>query len=375
VVQEETSKTSKRARRRAAGEDSPGSVSETVPEEGPAADSHVEGAPQPAPAASVAPNRQARRSAAAKARAQRKVERAEASALGLDTSEMVDDAFVRLTDKIGRFGRKNWEGIQWIIGLAIIGGVGFKVYSWRMHSVEARMSDALFAGVDAEDGTIGDPKDQGKVNANGVIDPTPIFENDGARLGAALDAYRKASTVRPGSVADGFAQLGEAGVLLEMGKLDDALGTYERLLSSGETQKAPELRAGALLGKGLTLEQKGDLPGSRHAFEELGTISGHEGVALYQQARIAHRQGDAAAAKDLLTKLFKVLGPAKSPSLGPIPDRPDFLRERATELAGVVDPEQKDVKIPQPPLGADAVQKMLEQLQEQGVPAPSEPSQ
>jgi hypothetical protein len=72
----------------------------------------------------------------------------------------------------------------------------------------------------------------------------------------------------------------------------------------------------------------------------------------------------------LLNKLFKNLGAPKAASFGGLPERPDFLRQRATALAGVVDPFEKDVKVPKPPMGADAVQQMLEQLKEQGVVTP-----
>jgi tetratricopeptide (TPR) repeat protein len=375
VVQEETSKASKRARRRAAGEEGAENSLEEETAEAETAEVQVPAAPAPAPGGTGVPNnRQGRRSAAAKARAQRKQERVEASAIGLDTGEMVDDALVRLTDKISRFGRRNWDLIQWVIGLSIIGGVGFQIYTWRMATVEARVSDALFVAIQAERGTIGDPKEQGKPNANGIVDPTPIFENDGARLAAALAGYRKAAELRPGSVAEGFARLGEGGVLFETGKADEALAVYDKLLASSVGQSEPDLRAGALQGRALCLEAKNDLPAARHAFEDLTAIGGFENEGLYQQARIAQRQGDAATAKTLLAKLFKALGAPKPANPSGLPDRPEFSRERAVLLAGVVDPQQKDVKIPEPPLGADAVQRMLEQLQEQGVAAPTQPS-
>lgn len=375
MVQEETSKASKRARRRAGGEEGVADSLEEETAETEMAEVQVPDALAPAPGGTGVPNnRQGRRSAAAKARAQRKQERADASAIGLDTSEMVDDALVRLTDKVGRFGRRNWDLIQWMIGLSIIGGVGFQIYTWRKTTVEARVSDALFVAMQAERGTIGDPKEQGKPNANGIVDPTPIFENDAARLAVALADYRKAAELRPGSIAEGFARLGEGGVLFETGKADEALAVYDKLLTTSAAKSEADLHAGALQGRGLCLEAKNDLPASRHAFEDLTAIGGYENEGLYQQARIAQRQGDTAAAKSALAKLFKALGSPKAPNPSGLPDRPEFSRERAVLLAGVVDPQQKDVKIPEPPLGADAVQRMLEQLQEQGVAAPTQPN-
>jgi hypothetical protein len=377
VVQEEATKASKRAQRRAAEEQgSEGSAAEADAEaEESSADSASGGAssaaPDPnAPPAAPPPNRQARRTAAAKARADRKRERAEAAAIGLDAGEMVDDVLVRATDKVSRFGRKHWNAIQWVIGLGLIAGLGYQVFTWRMRGVAASTTDVLFEGAEAERGKIGDPKEQGKPDSDGIIDPLPIFETEAARQEAALVAYRKAAEVRPGSAVEAFARLGEGGVLLEAGKADEALAVYDRVLASSAAHGHTELRAGALEGRALALESKSDLPGARKAFEELGALPGHENRALYQQARLAHAQGDLAGAKALLNQLFKALGPPKAATLGGLPERPDFLRERATQLAGVIDPTEKDVQVPKPPMGADAVQQMLKQLEEQGVVTP-----
>jgi tetratricopeptide (TPR) repeat protein len=370
VAQEEATKISKRAQRRAAEEG--GSEPPEAESSETAGEAEGGAAPKPsaAPAPAPNPNRQARRTAAAKARADRKRERVETAAIGLDAGEMVDDALVRATDKISRFGRRHWNAIQWVIGLGLIGGLGYQVFTWYRRNVDAKTTDVLFEGALAEQGTIGDPADQGKPDSNGVIAPTPIFETEAARQAAALAAYRKAAELRPGTPAEGFARLGEGGVLLELGKADEAIAAYDRVASSSVAQKHPEIRAGALQGRGLALESKGDLAGARAAFDELGTLGGFENQALYQQARLAQAQGDLPAAKAALSKLFKALGPPKVASLGGLPERPDFLRERATQLAGVVDPMEKDVQVPKPPLGNDAVQQMLKQLEEQGVVTP-----
>jgi hypothetical protein len=376
VAQEEATKVSKRAQRRAADES--GSESPEAGEEVLDAEAEVEGSASEKPSAPPAavPNRQARRTAAAKARADRKRERVETAAIGLDAGEMVDDALVRATDKISRLGRRYWNSIQWVIALGLIGGLGYQIFTWYRRGVDASTTDALFEGVLAEQGTIGDPKDQGKPDSNGIIEPAPIFETEAARQAAALAAYQKAAQQRPGSPAEGFARLGEAGVQLELGKTDEAIAVYDRVAGSAAAQAHPELRAGALEGRGLALESKADLPGARRAFEELAALPGFENQALYQQARIAHAQGDLPAAKAALSKLFKALGSPKAASLGGLPERPDFLRERATQLAGVVDPLEKDVQVPKPPLGNDAVQQMLKQLEEQGVVTPpAAPSQ
>lgn len=371
-MQEEATKLSKRAKRRAAGEGSEEETgAEAVAEESEAAKDTEgdasEDASEDAAGDPAAPNRQARRTAAAKARARRKREREAASAIGLDAGEMVDDALVRFTDRAGRMLRRHANALQWVFGLGVIGWFGFQVYDWRRASVNAEVSDLLFQAVEAEQGRIGDPSEQGKPNANGVVDPTPIFETDAARLQAAADKYAAAASEKPGSVASAFASVARAGVLLEQGKLDEAKAGFDQVAASDAARESPELRGGAIEGRALVLEAKSDLPGAVAAYEELAGVPGFENRSLYQQARLKQLQGDVEASKGLLTRLFKNLGAPRAATLGGLPDRPEFLRQRATQLANVVDPLEKDVKVPKPPMGADAVQQMLEQLKEQGV--------
>jgi predicted negative regulator of RcsB-dependent stress response len=382
VVQEEATKISKRAKRRAAGE----GASEGKGAEDASADASSEDAEEEAdadgddeasaaePGAPGVANRQARRTAAAKARARRKRERAEASAIGLDAGEMVDDALVRATDKVGRLARRYWNVIQWVIGIGVLAWFGYQVYAWRRASIQASASDILFDAVSTEQARIGDRSEQGKPNANGIIDPTPVFETEADREQAALVSYKNASEARHGTTAGAFAQLGQAEVLLETGQAEEARALFEQLAASSAAATSPELRGNATEGRGLSLEAKDDLGGALQAFEALASVPGFANRALYQQARIKHRQGDVGAAKGLLTQLFKNLGPPKAVSLGGLPERPEFLRERAEQLASVVDPLQKDVKIPKAPFGADAVQQMLEQLKEQGVVTPPAPT-
>jgi hypothetical protein len=161
---------------------------------------------------------------------------------------------------------------------------------------------------------------------------------------------------------------------LETGQAEEARASFEQLLASSAASTSPELRGNATEGRGLSLEAKADLAGALQAFEELAKVPGFENRALYQQARIKHLQNDLGAAKGLLIQLFKNMGPPKAVNLSGLPERPEFLRERAVQLASVVDPLEKEVKIPKPPLGVDAVQQMLEQLKESGVVTPPAPT-
>jgi tetratricopeptide (TPR) repeat protein len=366
-VQEEATKLSKRAKRRAAGEGSEEEAAAGASAEDANESEESEAGEEAAADADVSPNRQARRTAAAKARARRKREREAATAIGLDAGERVDDALVRFTARAGRIVRRHGNTLQWILGLGVLGWFAFQVYNWRRTAVSAEVSDVLFDAVETEQGRIGDATEQGKPNVNGIIDPTRIFATDAARLQAAADKYEAAANLKPGTAASAFARIARSGVLLEQGKPDEAKAGFDQVISSDIAKDSPELRGAAVEGRALSVEAKGDLPGALAAFEELANVPSFENRALYQQARIKQLQGDVEASKGLLNTLFKNLGAPKAATFGGIPERPEFLRQRAVQLAGVVDPFEKDVKIPKPPMGADAVQQMLEQLKEQGV--------
>jgi tetratricopeptide (TPR) repeat protein len=368
VVQEEATKASKRAQRRAAEGENAEKADAAHDEDEASDEGDDDPAGESAEPEGAAPNRQARRTAAAQARARRKRERAEATAIGLDAGEMVDDALVRFTDKLSRVARANWNWIQWAIGLGIIGWFGYQVYAWRHGITIAKVSDSLFAAVDAERGRIGDPKEQGTPNENGIVDPTPIFETHQARLEAAAARYAEAAALDPGSVASSFARLGQAGVHLALNKPDEARAGFEAVVASKAAEQSPELRGNALEGQGASLELKSDWAAAARVYEQLASVPGFELRSLYQQARVKHLAGDNEAAKGLLSKLFKELGPPPAPQITGLPQRPEFLRERASQLASSIDPLEKDVKIPKAPLGADAIQQMLQQLESSGAP-------
>lgn len=317
-------------------------------------------------------NRKARRTAAAQARASRRREQAEAQAVGLDAGEMVDDALVRLADKTGKGLRKYAGALQWIVSLGILGWMGTATYSWFTNKANAEATQALYAGTQAELGVIGDPDEAGKVGPNGVVDPRPVFSTREDQLKGALAKYEVAIPARPGEGAEAFALLGKAGILFEMGKAAEASPIFDQVASSSLAQKEPAVLGSALDGLALSQEANGDKELALQTVVRMGSVPGFEFPSLYQQARLQQALGKPDEAKKLLSSLFEKLGPPAGPSLGPLPNPPEFLRLRAEQLASVVDPLQKDVTVPTAPLGASAVEKMLQQLKEQGKLSPPE---
>lgn len=382
MVQEDAQKVSRRARRRAAS--NPEGTGEAESDESGEVDApsgEAEAGPsddEPGaagkPGAGATQNRKARRGAAAQARARRKREQAEAQAVGLDAGEMVDDALVRATDRLSRFIRHNWNVIQWTVGLGVLGWIGWQVYAWYDTRQRASISDALMLAAAAESGRIGDPSERDELQ-NGVVDPTPIFDSEESLREATLEKYRKAVEVAEGRPAAAFAKLGEAGTLLEMGRTEEAQAAYEAVRRSEASQQSSEILGAALGGLGLSLEARKDVDGALSAFEKLASVPGFEERALLQQARIQAAAGKTDEAKTKLGELFKKLGPPPSPvSLGAQAEPPRFLRTRAEQLSRQLDPLEKDVKIPRAPMGSDTMQKLLEQVKQQGLLRPPEPT-
>lgn len=164
-------------------------------------------------------------------------------------------------------------------------------------------------------------------------DGVPHFKTDKERLEAALNevdgflAGEAHSPLRP------EAQLQKAGFLLDLQRPDEAIPIYTTLLS-GRLEK--NLRFMAEEGLGYAREAKGDLDGALGAFTALGAgvegKSDAEGAgfyqdrALYHQARIAERKGDAAAATKLYRQVLE-----KSPGSG--------LRDEISNRLAVLEPK------------------------------------
>jgi tetratricopeptide (TPR) repeat protein len=246
-----------------------------------------------------------------------------------------------------------------------------------MGHLEARSSDYLFEGVQAELGRVGDPEEQGKADSRGIIDPSPIFKTQEDRLNAALKDYDEAANERPNSAPAAFALLGKGGVLLELGKYDEALAAYELAQKNPAAADTDLLRASALEGIGLAREGKSDFIGAQQAFEEMEQVPGFEQAAMFQRARMKNRAGDEAGAKELLNRLLEKLGPPPPSMPGMPPSALNAsLRARAIQLAASLDPLGKEVHVPRPTLDAAAIQEMIRQMQQnQPAPSPGQPPQ
>lgn len=299
-------------------------------------------------------NRRARRAAAARARKQRQRERMEAEAIGLDAGEILDDAFVRSTDKAGRWAKTNSNILQWTIVSGIAIWIGFGIWKWQSSERLASSSDAVFDGLDKGFGRIEEtpaPQD------NGVVDPTPVFKDRASQL-TAEEASLTAALER-GSAADGvrsFATLALAGARLAQGKHDASLQLYNEVLATDTSKSDPELRGRAFEGVALCKEAAGDKQAALAAYESLSDakIAGFTDNAKYQQARLALELGQGERAKELAMELKERL--KLSPG-NPQRGESSFLRISAQNLVDQLLPAEE------PAAPAGLTREQLERLQ------------
>ncbi|MCC6898703.1 MAG: tetratricopeptide repeat protein [Polyangiaceae bacterium] len=277
-------------------------------------------------------NKRLREQGVAKRRTKRDKERHAAVAQGLDASEMMDDAFARGTHATAQFIRKNASLLQWLIVLAIVGGIGLQVYSWRSKKAAGKTSDGLMTGVDSELGRVGTESanpDEAAVNSR------PTFATDEARLEAAAKAFAEAESAKPGSGTSILSMLGRAGVLYDQGKFDDAKALYEKVQGSELAKHDADVRLRSLEGVGLCLEAKSDADGALKVFQDLekSDEQGFAPLGLYHQARVLFAKGDKDKAKELLTKVKEKLDKEKSPFM-----TDSYVEKAARELLAIIDP-------------------------------------
>jgi tetratricopeptide (TPR) repeat protein len=354
-------KRSRRAKRREAGS---GEGTSKSPKAGPSDDTErssadeADGSEAPKGKATTTDeirdrNRRIREQAAQRRRSQREKESEGRVARGLDASEMVDDAFARSTHALTNWVKSNANIVQWLFVLAVVGGLGWQIYSWRRAKTQAKTSDSLAVAVETELGQVGERKPAFPGDDPSLF-PRPTFSDDNARLQAAQEAYKKAADVAPGSGAALLAQLGSAGVAYDLARYDEAQSAYEKVKASLLGASDADVRNRATEGIGLCLEAKNDRDGALKAFRELenSDIPGFSALGMYHQARVLYAKGEKDKAKDLLVKVREKL--EKIPQL-----LDGYLAEASNDLLGAIDP-----KLAKPKLGAMPGGFNLQQLEE-----------
>jgi tetratricopeptide (TPR) repeat protein len=193
--------------------------------------------------------------------------------------------------RLGRFAAKNAKVLVVSISALATVAVGMVVLSYVAEGRAARASAALehvqqIAG--AELAPAGSPL---------KTDNIPRYATEKERLEgalAALDGHFKSAR---GPLAD-EAALVRGGLLLDLGRADEAQATYEKLLAG---RLDARLRFLAHEGLGYALERKGKLAEAQTTFAKLGTDATtlgdfYKDRARYHEARLAELQGNPAEA-------------------------------------------------------------------------------
>jgi tetratricopeptide (TPR) repeat protein len=334
-------------------------------------------------------NQRIREEAAARRRGKREEERRRAApARNLDASEIVDDALARGTHNLAQLLKKHFNKIQWAAAVIIVGGIGYKVYTVRAKRVVGDNSDKLVAAIGAERGRIG----QGESSPNsptGINDARKHFASDEARLKAAAEAYQRASEA--GGNSGTLARLGQAGILFDQAKYQEALKAYQDVRDSKLATKDQDVKARAIEGVGLSQEALGQIEPALKAFRELENsgITGFGPLGQFHQARLLRAKGENDKAKELVQKALKKLDEKAKERAPGMP--PSYLQTAARELLSMLDPQAaaatSSIKNIDPAVfdklgkepgdqGVDAakLQELLKQVQEAATGSPETPA-
>ena len=310
-------------------------------------DDETETAPAPA-AAPAAQNRAARRQEAALRRRQRKAgeepaqtaevespgtsqrrktarakellkrRRAKASTprpVQLLPGEMVNDVLARTSAALGKWIRRNFSVLQWVLLGAMAAGGGYVYYLTQAEKTAAAATDALETGLAAERGRV--IAEDKRSDEEKEYDTAKVFKTDAERLDHALAGYRKAEAEHQGTGVALVARLGEAGVYLDRHEWDRALDAYSAVSASTLAAADPEVKARALEGLGFAKEGKGDLDGALASYLELEAVDGRgfKELGMYNEARVHLAKGEKDKAKELFKQVHDNLEKAGSDAL------------------------------------------------------------
>jgi tetratricopeptide (TPR) repeat protein len=191
------------------------------------------------------------------------------------------------SQRLGRFAAENAKVL--VIGLSALATViaGSVVMSFVSESRAERATSALERVRQIATAELAQP------GAPPKTDSIPRFATEKERLEGALKELDGHFGSGRGALAP-EAALTRAGLLLDLGRADEALPVYEKLLSD---KLEPRLRFLAREGLGYAQEQKGKLAEAKATFGQLGTDAAtlgdfYKDRARYHEARLAELQGN-----------------------------------------------------------------------------------
>lgn len=217
----------------------------------------------------------------------------------LTAGEMVDDAFARGVAATGKWLQRNSVAVQYVLLAAMVGAVGFGIYSWRTGAKSEEASSLLSTAIHADRGVVDPDPPPMKPGDEPVV---AVYKSQKERTDAAFAGYKRAANASNGTGAAILARLGEAGLLLDTKKWDEAAAAYREVKASPLAAADVDVRGRAVEGIGFALEGKGDQTAAMGAFKELETVTGRgfKELALYHQARIHASKGEKDRANELI---------------------------------------------------------------------------
>jgi tetratricopeptide (TPR) repeat protein len=311
-------------------------------------------------------NKRIRAEAAEKRRRKRddSPERRRAPARNLDAGEIMDDALARSSHAAWAWLKRNSNRVQWAVVILIVGGIGYRIYTYRAERDRGARTESLVQAIQAEQGRVSEDTSVPAPDPySGLIDTRPVFPTEEQLEKTAEREYREAIQTMKGPAA-GLAELGLAGILYDQGKFEEAKKTYEKVRDSELGKLDRDARARAIEGAGLSLEALGQADPALAAFKQLenSDIPGFGALGMYHQARVLLSKGERDPAKELLKKALEKLKKAAENDKRSASNGPDFLDLQVRELLASIDPGA----VPPPAAGGVDLAALQEQLKQAG---------
>ena len=256
-----------------------------------------------------------------------------------DDLDPTNDEFISKTTSVFDWAYEHRRPLGLLIAVALIASVGGIIFAKVMEKRRAEESSLVSKGLDAAFAPL---KGSAEAMTEEDDDASNELTFDSVQARAEESLKRWTELVENGDPR--FKSLGElekAATLMDLGKYDDAVSSYEAFLKDGA--KVPEwLASQAMEGLGLALEAAGKVDEAKTQFEKWRNESDgpSKTLAAYHAARLAQEKGD----KEEAVKLFKEVMDAYKE--GNAPGRYDVMFVQARTRLLSLDPKAEVPDLP-----------------------------